>query len=80
MAEAASDMSVLAASFRSQTPDFRKRMQQNLAAKGHYRGPIDGAYGPGTEGAILAAAETENIDLGNNDGIALMLGKLISGQ
>lgn len=75
-----SDTAVLAASFKNQSDDFRKRMQTTLANEGHYKGAIDGAYGPGTEAAIKASAAASGIDVTTNDGVAKILGKLLSGR
>jgi hypothetical protein len=75
-----SETAVLAASFKNQSADFRKRMQTTLARQGHYKGAIDGVYGPGTEAAIKASATASGIDVTTNDGVAKILGALISGS
>ncbi len=56
------------AGFNGLERELRLQVQQALQARGHYRGGIDGAIGPGTRGAIVAAARE---DLGTDAEIDL---------
>lgn len=42
-------------------PDFIKRIQKGLADQGFYLGPIDGLFGPRTEGAIRAYQDSSDL-------------------
>lgn len=42
--------------------DEVRAMQQRLAALGHYRGPIDGDFGGGTQAAVIAFQRSSGID------------------
>jgi hypothetical protein len=55
----------VAAAFNEYSPASRRAIQQRLRAYGYYRGPIDGAFGPGTRNAIQAYAR----DTGNGQAI-----------
>ncbi len=48
-----------AKAFNSYSAAERKAIQRNLRAYGYYRGGIDGSFGPGTYGAIVAYARDE---------------------
>ena len=48
-----------ARAFNSYSASERRSIQRNLRAWGYYRGGIDGAFGPGTYGAINAYARDE---------------------
>lgn len=48
-----------AMAFNSYSAAERKAIQRNLRAYGYYRGGIDGSFGPGTYGAIVAYARDE---------------------
>ena len=50
-----------ARAFQSYSPTERKAIQRNLRASGHYRGGIDGAFGPGTYNAVIAYARDEGL-------------------
>lgn len=52
-----------AKAFQSYSLTERKAIQRNLRAWGYYRGGIDGAFGPGTYGAITAYARDEGASL-----------------
>lgn len=45
-----------AQAFNAYRPSERQAIQRNLAAQGYYRSSIDGAFGPGTYGAVAAYA------------------------
>lgn len=40
----------------------RKSLQERLAAAGHYKGPIDGDFGPGSRAALRAFQQEKGID------------------
>lgn len=71
---------VAATAFRDYSPAGRRAIQQQLRAMGYYRGPIDGAWGPGTWNAVqsyaLAMRSTES--LRSRDGTVLLLNRLIT--
>jgi hypothetical protein len=48
-----------ASAFNSYSAAERKAIQRKLRAYGYYRGGIDGSFGPGTYGAVLAYARDE---------------------
>ena len=50
----------VAVAFNSYTPAERQRIQSRLKGWGYYRGGIDGAFGPGTYGAITSYARDGN--------------------
>ncbi len=49
-----------AQAFSSYTTTERRRIQSTLMAYGYYRGPVDGAFGPGTYSAVQAYAQHSN--------------------
>lgn len=59
-----------AQAFNAYRPSERQAIQRNLAAQGYYRSSIDGAFGPGTYGAVAAyARDTGASDrLGSREG------------
>lgn len=67
-----------AQAFRAYGSRDRVRLQQHLAARGYYRGGIDGAFGPGTYNAIVAYANDrgEGRLLGSVAGVYQVLGTL----
>lgn len=52
-----------AQTFKSYSSSERMAIQRKLRAWGYYRGGIDGAFGPGTYGAITAYARDEGVSL-----------------
>lgn len=67
-----------AQAFRAYGSRDRMRLQQHLAARGYYRGGIDGAFGPGTYNAIVAYANDRGDGhlLGSVAGVYQVLGTL----
>ncbi len=67
-----------AQAFRAYGSRDRVRLQQHLAARGYYRGGMDGAFGPGTYNAIVAYAHDrgEGRLLGSVAGVYQVLGTL----
>lgn len=61
----------MAQAFNSYTNTDRKRIQQRLAAQGHYTSGIDGSFGPGTYTAIssYASARGETNKLNTPSGV-----------
>jgi peptidoglycan hydrolase-like protein with peptidoglycan-binding domain len=64
-------MTPSAQAFNSYSAYDRRRIQSGLAARGYYRGGIDGAFGPGTYSAIVAYANDRGRgrDLGSAAGV-----------
>ncbi|WP_233557051.1 peptidoglycan-binding protein [Gemmobacter lutimaris] len=64
-------MTPAAQAFNSYNIYDRRRIQGGLAARGYYRGGIDGAFGPGTYSAIVAYANDRGRgrDLGSAAGV-----------
>lgn len=70
----------VAAAFNEYSPASRRAIQQRLHAYGYYRGPIDGAFGPGTRNAIEAyARDTGNVQATQSrDGTVRLLNGLLA--
>lgn len=55
---------------RGSTGEKVKRLQARLKQLGHYRGPIDGGYGPGTEKAVKAFQRAKHLTVDGKVGPA----------
>ncbi|WP_151720242.1 peptidoglycan-binding domain-containing protein [Gemmobacter serpentinus] len=60
-----------AQAFNAYGPTDRRRIQQQLAARGYYRSGIDGSFGPGTYNAIVGYANDrgQSRSLGTTAGV-----------
>lgn len=69
-----------AKAFTEYSPASRRAIQSRLRAYGYYRGPIDGAYGPGTRRAIEAYARDTGNDglLATRNGTVTLLNGLLA--